>query len=616
MYHCDPVGSISRAATTLEPVLAAGALLGLAWSAGARIMPGLGIFRGPLGTALLVLGAALALGRCVSSRTWLKSPGNMALFVLTATFNLVIGIHYAANLRVSGDEPHYLLMAQSLWREGDLDLRDNLAREEYREYTPGPIAPHWGAPRRDGRPFPAHSPGLPFLLAPIYASFGRLGCVALLSLLAAWLSVEVRVLGRSLLGPGPDLMAWLVMMGPPVVFYAFHLYTEVPSALALTLALRLILGKRGPAAAAAAALAGSALPWLHLKMIPAAVALGVVALASLRGRPRAVFFAVSGLAAGAFLAYYALVFGTPLPTAIYGGVPADLAPRMPLRALVGLLLDRSFGLLPHAPVFLLALAGIPALRHRQVWPHALVAVSVLAPILTWRMWWGGQCPPGRFLVPLVPFLALAAAACVARSVARAGGCLRRTPQTPPPLRRSESGSAARPDRGLARWRVVLPGLGFALAVFMAARPGELLLVNRGDRPTRVWAALSGDTPVGRYLPSLVFSDPAETRTAAVWLVFLAGLLALHGVAGESERVDRLFGGLTLPLALLVAALALIDLWAKPLDGSTQQSAISHQQRQTKPLDGGSQRTTAVSTQLSATATTDGSGISSLSPGRS
>lgn len=534
MYHCGPVGSIRRAATTLEPLLAAGALLGLAWSGVARIMPGLGVFRGPLGSALLVLGAALTLGRSVSSRAWSRSPANLALFVLAAAFHLVLGLHYAANLRVSGDEPHYLLMAQSLWREGDLDLRDNLAREEYREYTPGPIAPHWGAPRRDGRPFPAHSPGLPFLLAPIYAAWGRLGCVAVLSLLAAWLSVEVRVLGRSLLGPGPDLMAWLVMMGPPVVFYAFHVYTEVPSALALTLALRLILASSGSAAAAAAALAASALPWLHLKMIPAAVALGVVALASLRGRPRAVFCAVSGLAAGAFLAYYALVFGTPLPTALYGGVPADLAPRTPLRALVGLLLDRSFGLLPHAPVFLLALAGIPALWHLKARAHALVALAVLAPILTWRMWWGGQCPPGRFLVPLVPFLALAAGACVAAST-----------------------------RGLVRWRVPLAATGLALAAFMALQPADLLLVNRGDRPTRVWAALSGDTPVGRYLPSLVFSDPAEARTAAVWLAILAGLFALHGAAGKSERVNRLFGGLTLPLALLLAGIALIDLWAKP-----------------------------------------------------
>lgn len=557
VYHCDPVGSFKRAATVLEPFLSSAVLFGLAWSApAAKLLPGLGIVRGPLGWVLLAVGAALTVGRCLPVRAWLRSPpSDLLVFLLAAAVNLGVGLHYAANLRVSGDEPHYLLMAQSLWREGDLDLRDNLAREDYREHTPGPITPHFGAPRPDGRPFPAHSPGLPLLLAPIYAASGRLGCVAFLGLLAAWLSLEVRVLGRSLLGPGPDLVAWLVTTGPPVLFYAFHVYTEVPAALAVALALRLLLGATGPAGAVAAGLAASALPWLHLKMIPAAAALGVVALARLRGRPRAWFLGVSGAAAFAFLAYYGLVLGTPLPTAIYGGLPVDLSFRTPFRALAGLTLDRSFGLLPHAPIFLLGLAGIPALCRRKVWPVPWVALSVLVPLLTWRMWWGGQCPPGRFLVPLVPFLALAAGACVADST-----------------------------RGLARWRVPLAVMGLALAVFMAAKPGNLLLVNRGERPTRVWAALSGDVAVGRYLPSLVSADPAETRTAVVWLALLAGLFALHGAAGKSDRVDRLFGGLTLPLALLVAGVALVDFWAKPLDGSDQPSAVSYQQRPTERPD--------------------------------
>lgn len=552
MYHCGPVGSIRRAATTLEPLLAASVVWVLAWTA-ARGFSSLAVFRGPLGWVLVAMGGAVALGRGVRSRSW--APRNVTLFAVAAVFNLSLGLHYASGLRVSGDEPHYLLMAQSLWREGDLDLRDNLARQDFREYTPGPIAPHWGAPRKDGRPFPAHSPGLPVLLAPFYALWGRLGCVFVLGLLAAWLAVEVRLLGRSLLGTGPDLTAWIIALGPPVVFFAFHVYTEVPSTLALTLALRLLLGTPGPALAVAAALSASALPWLHLKMIPAAAVLGLVALVRLRGRPRTLFFAVGGVAAGGFLVYYSSVFGTPWPTAIYGGLPADLTLRAPARALVGLLLDRSFGLLPHAPIFLLALAGLPALCRVKHWPLLLLALALLAPILTWRMWWGGQCPPGRFLVPLVPFLALAAAA----------------------------GMTA-PRRGLHRWRVPLAAAGLALAVFMALRPGELLLVNRGDRPTRVWAALSGEAPVGRYLPSLVSSDPAETRTATVWLGVLVGLLALHAGARRSGRVDSLFTGLTLPLALLLAALTLIDLWAKPFDGSTQQSAISHQQRQTKPLD--------------------------------
>src|SRR5262245_49407119 len=106
-------------------------------------------------------------------------------------------------------------MAQSLWREHDLDLRDKHEREDWREYTPGPVAPHWAAPRRDGRPFPAHGPGLPLLLAPVYAAGGRLLCVALLGLAAAAMTAQVHALALRATGDGRRaLLAWAVAAGP------------------------------------------------------------------------------------------------------------------------------------------------------------------------------------------------------------------------------------------------------------------------------------------------------------------------------------------------------------------------------------------------------------------
>jgi len=151
------------------------------------------------------------------------------------------------------------------------------------------------------------------------------------------------------------------------------------------------------------------------------------------------------------------------------------------------------------------------------------------------MWWGGQCPPARFLVPLVPVLGVCAAL------------------------RADSAS---PIQGLARWRFVLAALGLAIAVFAVARPGDLLLLNRGDRPTRLWTALSGDAEVGRYLPSLVTASPEEDRVAMVWVAVLAALFALDAAARRAPRADRLFTGTGLPLVLLLAAGAGVDYWAR------------------------------------------------------
>jgi hypothetical protein len=496
------------------------------------VLPVLGVLRGPAASALIALAAGVALAALVPpARVPRLSP--RALLLLAWAVLLAVGLAYTARLRVSGDEPHYLLMAQSLWREHDLDLRDNLAREDWREYTPGPIAPHYGFPRADGRPYPAHSPGLAVLLAPLYGLGGRRLCVVALTLAAAALSLEIwRAARRTAGDEEAALVAWALALVPPVAFYAFEVYTEMPSALALAVALRLVTSGSGVAGSVAAALLASALPWLHLKMMPAAAALAVVAAARLRGRGRIAFFAVAAAVAAAFLLYYRAIFGVASPLAVYGGVPRD-ADGSPLRALAGLLLDRSFGLLPYAPVFVLALAGLGRLARLRAWEPLLVGVAVVAPVLPWRMWWGGQCPPARFLVPAVPLLAVALAARVAHSRA-----------------------------GLARWRWALVAIGVTTAVAMTARPGALLLLNRGDRPTRLWTALSGDRPLGGYLPSLVSASPDEVRVAIVWVVALAVLLALDALARRRERVDRWFGGLGLPIVLLLAVGLAVDGWAR------------------------------------------------------
>jgi hypothetical protein len=565
-------------APSIPPLLWAAALLLLSRSAPAvEVAPFLLVLRGPLGVALVALAAGVALARAGSvSRVQIADPGPRVLFAVAAVFYVVAGLWYTSRLRVSGDEPHYLVMARSLWREGDLDLRDNYEREDWRQDTPGPVRPHYGASRRDGRPFPAHSPGLPLLLAPVDALAGRAGCVVVLSLLAAWLTVEVRALARRYASPSsegaprlgaageesaqdsramPGMVAWLCALGPPVAPYAFHIYTEVPSALALAVAFARLTPAASMSAATGAAVAASALPWLHVKMAPAAVALGIVGWVRLRGRPRLAFLTVSAAMAAAYLAYYFTIFGRATPLALYGGVPAD-ASGSPLLAAVGLLFDRAYGLLPHAPAFVVAIVGLRILvrgLRSEAWPLLLVAGAVLLPVLPWRMWWGGQCPPGRFLVPLVPRLAVALAA-----------------------------AARPPARGLTRWLPALTTFGFGLFLFAILDPGRLLLVNRANLPPRLWAALDGARPLERYLPALARADPFELRVAVVWLAALALVLVLDAAARQTDRADRWFRGFALPVVVFVGIGLAVDYWARdaeptpPTDGLT--SAARPRQR--------------------------------------
>jgi hypothetical protein len=534
----------------VAPLLQAGAVVALAEVPAARaVVPALGLFTGPLGAALLLAGLCGSIARVIPPTVRLPSPSAWVLFVLSTVLAASVSLRYVRSVEPSGDEIDYLMMAQSIWREGDLDLRDNFARGDYLEYLGGYDRMPGGARRADGRSYPTHSAGLPALIAPAYALGGRRACVILLALLAAALGLLVRDLARR---SGADeraaLLAWAAAVGPPVLFYTSFLYTEVVVAFCIALALRLILVSPGPRAAVAAALALSALPWLHVRMGLAAAALGGFAARRLRGRARLAFVLTAGAMAVAYLAYHYSVFGTLSPLARYGGSrPTPMTRSTPLRTLVGLFVDGAFGLLPYAPVFLLALAGLPLVfgrGRRDRWALLLVGLGALLPVLGWRNWWGFS-PPARFTIPLVPVLALAVAA-----------------------RLSDA-----PGRGLARWRFGLVATGLALALLMFAEPWEMRMINGRDGPPQVFERLAGEVSLSRYLPFVSsragstappWEPPAsEARVTAVWVAALGALLLLDRLARSRDRVDGAFRGLTLPLLLLLLLSLAVDRWARP-----------------------------------------------------
>jgi hypothetical protein len=122
-----------------------------------------------------------------------------------------------------------------------------------------------------------------------------------------------------------------------------------------------------------------------------------------------------------------------------------------------------------------------------------------------------------------------------------------------------SGSAT----GLRRW---LPGLwlvGVILAGFLVAEPAARLLLNRGNRPTRLFTALSEGTAIGDYLPTLTHASSREARLAVVWIVGIGVLLVLDRLAATRPRIDRAFSSFALAVAALLVLGVVIDLAVVP-----------------------------------------------------
>jgi hypothetical protein len=336
--------------------------------------------------------------------------------------------------RTTADEPQYLLTAISLATDHDLDIADELAEGRWRAFHALPL-PAQTEPLPGGRQLSPHDPLLPLLLAGPVALGGWIGAklamAAMAGLLAALLVwTAVRRLGVPVASAA--LAAAVFACSPPLAVYGSQIYPELPAALAVLAAVAALLPPApsggptvlGPGGTVVVGGAVAALPWLGVKYVPVAAALALVACCRLgRGGQvrRALVLAGSLAVAGvAFVALHRWWYGGWTPYAagdhftagelsVVGTRPDYLGRG---RRLVGLLVDRGFGVAAWQPAWLLAVPALAVLARRRPPGWAALAgplgagwlvATFVAP--TMHGWWFG----GRQVVVVLPLAALAVA---------------------------------------------------------------------------------------------------------------------------------------------------------------------------------------------------------------
>ncbi|HEU5316366.1 MAG TPA: hypothetical protein VFX49_09670, partial [Chloroflexota bacterium] len=311
------------------------------------------------------------------------------------------------------------------------------------------------------------------------------------------------------------LAAWVgVAFSPPLLLYSSLFYPELPGALLAVWAVRRVWRYRGRGEQLSLASVGVAcglLPWLHLRYVPIAAAIGLAAAMVIPPRRGRVVAGLAALALPAAALGGALwfldwrLFGGVPPVDEYGAVGFERA----LRGAPGLLFDRQFGLLPYAPLFVLVPLGVAGLWR---WVGSVRALAALSPVTVYAAfvacfsyWYGAFSPPARMLVPVVPLLAA-------------------------PL-----------VVALERWRLARPVYALLLAATSAI--AHLLLDVprlRYNLPTGASAALEYLSAVWRrdvttWLPSFVAPDStsyAWTAGACAALVVCYGLVVLPDLRRE------------------------------------------------------------------------------------
>jgi len=455
-----------------------------------------------------------------------------------------------------GDEPHYLVIAQSLWRDGDLKIENNHQRGDYLEYFGGPLRPDYLKRGQDGQIYSIHLPGVPALVAPALAAGGHRLVMALLALMSA--AATAVAWRTAFLLTGSAAAAWFgwaaTALTAPFLLLSFTVYPDGPGAAVAMLAFAALAGLharpgRRPLWWFALGALPAVLPWFHPRFAVLAAAFGLVFAARALGERRpalavGAFAAVPAASALGWFGYYYAIYGRPDPAAAYGHYTQMSLSRVPVGVL-GLLADQQFGLLAAAPVFAVGLAGLVVLtrRHRRLaleWlaivvPYALVTAA-------YHMWWGGFSSPARFVGSTLLLFSVPAAAAWA-------------------------GASRAASRGTA---AVALSVSLALAVlFVGAEHGAFAFnVRDAAEPWLVWLGQTAD--FARGAPSLFRHDAVTALAeAAIWA---AALGAAWMAARSAERALRFTPGASALVLLcsfgLAAAASLSAVWQVEGAGGT------------------------------------------------
>jgi hypothetical protein len=342
------------------------------------------------------------------------------ILILSLIITLLPVPYVLSNWTPVGDEPHYLLAAHSLARDGDLDLANNYAQGDYRAFYPLPLDPHIrvGA---DGRSYLSHDLGLPILIAPAYALGGRAGVIIFLAIIAALIGVNVYGLAVEVTGNSiAAAVTWLLLLITPVLsLYAYLVYPEMIAALIVIWNVRQLVTRHSSLVTQhiIIGLTLVVLPWLSARFIPIALFLLAWKIwrAARRSNRRSVLIPI-GLLAISLIGYFAAnvwLNGSPTGTIDFNNSPIatgfqSISIERIARGLIGWWLDQQRGLLIYSPVYLVALIGLPILWRRFRW----IGLAVLTPLLiaylsavAWGGFWVGWEISARYLVVGLPLLA-------------------------------------------------------------------------------------------------------------------------------------------------------------------------------------------------------------------
>lgn len=340
------------------------------------------------------------------------------LFVLLAccTFCFALtSLFYLHHTYPTGDEPHYLVISQTLLKYHSLNVSLDYQHGDFKAFYPGSIRPHV-VPNMRGQLLPVQNIGAPVLwLLPFYL-LGRLGAMLFISLVAVLVVYNMYKL-MLLLGI-QERYAFLVcaayIAASPLYLYSHLTFVEpIGALLCITIVRRLFQQKVTLQELLISSILLGILPWVHIRFALFEIVLFFPLLYKtyMQYKLKNVYSYVAYLVPVSILfvaleIYNFIVWGTFNPAANQindKSIPFQVSP---LKGLVGTFFDQQYGLLMTFPLFLFFFIGIILAMKKQYCRYNVLMIALSLPYLlivnSFSLWSGGWSPPARFILVLLP----------------------------------------------------------------------------------------------------------------------------------------------------------------------------------------------------------------------
>ena len=457
-----------------------------------------------------------------------KKQNALLLCILCSIPLFVTAYIYYQNSHPQGDEPHYLIISQTMQLYHSIDVMQDYTHGDYRAFYPVHIDPHV-SPNAHGQPLPMHSIGGPFLWLIPFMLLGRLGVIFFISLLTllAVLNIYLFLVEMEIQQGYAFFVSLAFAIGSPLYVYAHLTFIEPVATFICIYVVRVLFQKAlRTRDLIGSSLALGVLPWIHIRFALIEMPLFAFLLFRLyqehgfKNIKHYVSYLLPVVALFLLFELYNLIFwGTlnPAPNqANAGQVPFQYPPFF---GIAGTFMDQEFGLFTNFPIFIFALPGILlSLKKKYLSLHILLLLLFVPYILTFttfRLWSGGWTPPVRFLVVLTPTLSFYIAWALQQAASKLNLKL---------------------NLNLLNGLFALCTL-FSFICGMAYIGAQKFGFNGGSGTNLAMLHVQNilHIPITEYVPSLY--RPHQLRLFALWLV---GMLCITGVTyllGRNSRSD-------------------------------------------------------------------------------